>query len=154
MKWRYVVVLIVGMGIGWWLLGKYGITKKNPVAEKITVQKTTDARPSQMSTVDVGGVDRQTVQITGVVQKWHADTGEIEFLQENKLSKLTVDPAKTVIIIPSRKDKNIELRVIIKEGLRWTTAFCPGDVVVFRLAGDEVVFASNGGYRLCGFKGE
>ena len=146
MKWWYVLVLLAGVGIGWWILGKYQVNK--------TVVAPAVNSPAEKVTYDANWKEVPAVEVDGIVQKWHPDTGVVEFLRDNKPETLTVDPAWTVIFIPSKMIKDKVLRVVSKTGPRWQTAFCPGDFIDFRLAGDKIVMATSSGYRSCGFRGQ
>ena len=127
MKWWYVVVLLAGAGVGWWMLGKYQ-TKKIIAPATVTsrIERETGPLPSQ-TTSDLAGSKVATVELTGIVQKWHPDTGLVEFLREGKLLNLTVDPAGTVIFVPSRKVKDKEIKIVAKGNIQWQTAFRRGD---------------------------
>jgi hypothetical protein len=156
MKWWYVVVLIVGVGIGWWILKNYGIKKEtySGVVEESTVQKEVAKLPTIIISDNKGKKVEAVAVDGGIVQKWSPETGEIEFMREGKLWKLTVDPAVATIFVPSLKNETQVLMVKEKSGLRWQTAFCKGDFVSIRLNEGRVVFIDNSGYRSCGFKGE
>jgi hypothetical protein len=121
MKWWYVLVLLAGVGIGWWLVSMNQVKKTVPAVNS----------PGDKLTYEVGGNKIQLTEVTGIVQKWHPETGAVEFLRGNKLETLTVDPAQTVIFIPSLLIKNKVLKVTTKTGPRWQTAFCTGDFIAF-----------------------
>ena len=146
MKWWYVLVLLAGVGIGWWVVGRYR-TKNTTLPVAVN-------SPGDKMNYEVGGKEVQLTEVTGIVQKWYPETGEVEFMWENKLETLTVDPAQTVIFIPSLLVKDRMLKVTARTGLRWRTAFCPGDFIAFGLSGDKIVMATSSGYRTCGFKDE
>ena len=155
MKWWYVLVLVFGVGIGWWLLSSYGEKRSTPVAvvQSGTIEKEVLNLPT-LVIPDNKGKDVSVISIQGVVQNWSPETGEIEFMREKKLWKLSIDPSEAIIFVPSLVEKDRIFMVSERSGFRWTTAFCPGDEVDIRLNGDKVVAISNGGYRTCGFKGE
>ena len=58
------MVLIVGMGIGWWLLGKYGLIKRIPASKNRVVENTIIGQPTEMFT-DEGGNKLSTVEVIG-----------------------------------------------------------------------------------------
>ena len=145
MKWWYVGALLVGVGIGGWIVKNNSTKKIMPVAEKGVVEK---------NTTDAKGKEVKTVEISGVVEKWQPESGMIEFRRDNKLEKLTIDPTEAIVFVPSLKDKTREIKISDKSNVHWSSAFCPGDMVVFREADDKVILVSNSGYRACGFKGD
>lgn len=156
MKWWYVVVLIVGVGIGWWILKNYGIKKEISlgVVEESMVQEEVAKLPTIIIS-DNKGKNVEAVAVDGgIVQKWSPETGEIEFIREEKLWKLTVDPTKAMITIPNISDKSKIIFISDRSSMHWKTAFCKGDFVSIRLSGNKVMAIDNGGYRSCGFKGE
>ena len=146
-------MLLVGMGIGWWILGKLEAKRIVPVAVSSSIGIVTGVLPTQ-TTFDVNNNLVQTVEVTGVVQKWFPDTGVIEFFKDKKMLTATVDPALAVIFVPSKKTQNKVLKITSKSSVQWPTAFCQGDVVSLRLAGDKVILADNGGNRSCDNTGE
>lgn len=155
MKWWYVVVLILGVGIGWWILKNYGMKKETPmmVIEESQIKEITKLLPTQVTT-DNKGVKQQTVEVVGAVQSWFPETGIIVFVIEGKEWRLNLDPSRAIIFVPSLADKSREIMIKDTNNIHWRSAFCKGDMVVIRLANDKVIFVSNGGYRSCGFKGE
>lgn len=146
-------MLLAGVGIGWWMVGLHQAKKIVPAVNS-RIEKETGPLPTAPVTFDVNGRVVPAVDVSGIVQKWDPGTGEVEFLRNNKLLTLTVDPAQTVIFIPSLLAKDRVLKVTTKTGLRWQTAFCQGDFIDFHLSGDRVAMAASSGYRLCGFKDE
>jgi hypothetical protein len=107
MKWWYVLVLIVGVGIGWWILKNYGIKKSTSEVSNPSTQVTTNNK----------GVKVETGRISGIVQSWDYKNGALEVLVDGKTRNLTIDLTKTRMMV---KEKNT---------LRWTTAFCPADTL-------------------------
>lgn len=153
MRWWYIFVILIGMGIGWWILKNYGIKKNTPVMDIGSIKEVAKNLPTQFTT-DNTGAKKSTVELTGVVQKWDSNTGTIEFTSEDKNWKFNIDPKEATIFVPSLKNKEQELMVKENSGIRWETAFCEGDMVVVRLSDSKVIFISNSGYRSCGYKGE
>lgn len=156
MKWWYVVVLMVGVGLGWWLLDKYGVKTSTPVAviKEGKIQTELLALPTQMYLDIATGKKIETVQISGLVRSWEPDTGTLEMSVGGKIWILTIDLAKTRMIVNSLKDKSSELVITDKNSLNWSRGFCEGDEVSVFLKGQGVVFVSNNGFRKCGYKGE
>jgi hypothetical protein len=152
MKWWYVLVLIVGIVIGWWVIEVYKVTKV-PVNKDGDIGDMGRGLPTQMVS-DVDGKKVSSVQITGIVKSWDPNTGMVQYVKDNKLLELTINPAQTTVYVPSIKNKKQILIAKDRNSLRWRTAFCGGDFVSFFLAGDKVVMASNNGYRSCGYQGE
>lgn len=153
MKWWYVLILLIGVGIGWWILKNYGIKKNPSLMDNGSIEEVTKNLPTQI-TIDNTGAKKQTVEIQGIVQKWNPGTGIIEFTSQGKSLNLNIDPKEATIFVPSLKNKEQELMVKENNGIRWETAFCNGDMIVVRLSNDKVIFVSNNGYRACGFKDE
>lgn len=150
MKWWYVVVLLIGIGIGWWILGISAIKKTTTVAENSALK---NALPTMMVT-DKSGNKVSAVEVTGVVKNWNPDNGELGVVSDNQTLDLVIDPDSMTIFTISIKNKGQELIVNSKVGLRWTTAFCEGDMVSIELSSNKVILIDNNGYRLCGYKGE
>lgn len=155
MKWWYLVIVIFGVGIGWWFLSKYGVKNSTPVAvvKNDIVSKEVINLPVTVMP-DNKGNKVNVNQIKGVVQNWYPETGVIEFIRDKKLWRLTIDPTESIVYIPSVSQKGRIYMISDNNHSHWKTAFCVADEVDIRLAGEKVVAISNGGYRACGFKGE
>jgi len=83
MKCWYVLVLLVGVAIGWWILGKYQVKKTVPaVVVTSQIEKVTGKLPTQM-TYDIKSQNVQTIDVNGVVQKWGSDTGYVGIFVRN-----------------------------------------------------------------------
>jgi len=150
-------VLMVGVGIGWWILKNYGVKKEvsfGGVVEESIVLGEVAKLPTIIISDNKGKKVEAVAVDGGIVQKWSPETGEIEFIREEKLWKLTVNPTEAMITIPNISDRTRIILVSDKSSLHWKTAFCKGDFVSIRLSGNKVMAIDNGGYRSCGFKGE
>ena len=149
MKWWHVLVVIIGIVIGSVLL-------KNRHVLNNTQKTTTSFTQATSLTADVHGQPIETKDILGLVEDWNFSQGilRIKEYDSSQLHSFTLDPTQSIIFIPSLAHTNRILRVSQKTGPRWERAFCPGDFVTIKAAGDKVVAIDNGGYRSCGFKGE
>lgn len=154
MKWWYVIFLVVGVALGWWLIGKYGVkvsTKVDVVeGEKKIVEMGKGLRRLTIS--DKEGNMVEVVQVMGRVLFWDYETGILEFKHEEKTWRVKIDVEKTTILVDSFINKNNSINVVDKNDPNWRTGFCLDDEVVLRLKGDEVVIVVNNGPRNCGFK--
>ena len=155
MKWWYVLVLLVGVGIGWWFLANYGVKSSTPVSviEQDRLIKALNDLPTVI-TQDKFGVKRDTVNVGGIVQSWDSENGLLEFMRDNKLWKLNIDPESMIIFVVNVSNKNNVISINDKSNVHWNTAFCVGDRVSLRLTSTgQLIFIDNDGNRSCGFKG-
>lgn len=147
-------MLMVGVVIGWWILDKYGIKsakKTTPMLES-SMQEIVDNLPTQIMPDNKGEKVEAVAVDGGIVERWNPDTGEIEFLREDKLWKLTVDPTQATVFVPSKTVKAGVILIADKSNPHWKSAFCKGDYVSIRMSENKVIFIDNGGYRACGFR--
>lgn len=162
MKWWYVLVVILGAGIGLWILSKYGVKKINlnnkiAVVDETVISNEVKTLPT-FAITDKKGVRINGVQVVGDVKKWNSEMGIIEILvDEEKLWKLNIDPDEAIISVPDKKDKSKILVVDrMKENIYferyWKTAFCEGDRVTVIISENKVKYIDNGGARDCGFR--
>ena len=96
MKWWYVVLVIMVVGIVWSVVGKLLVKKTATVTTSNSIDEMTN---------DVNGKAVAAVQIVGTVQKWDPDSGTIEFVKNNVQLTALIDPAVTVIFAPARRPK-------------------------------------------------
>ncbi|MFA5026212.1 MAG: hypothetical protein WC503_06935 [Candidatus Shapirobacteria bacterium] len=156
MKLWYVLVLVLGVGIGFWLLNNFGVktSKKMTVVEENNIKNETKELP-EGTIIDNKGVKVETKDFVGIVRNWSPETGIIEIDNDNKIWKFTINPSETIIFVPNLKDKSRAILITDTENIHWNSAFCLGDYpVTFQIDDDRVVSVNNGGFRPCGFKGE
>lgn len=159
MKWWYVLFIILGVGFGGWLWGKYGIktatrvdvVDENDIQSEISKPtKTLIKTITKNSIVDGDGKKIDVDQVMGQVTSWNPDSGVLEFSREGKTWKITIDLSKTTMMVNSIKVPSKFLSVISKNDPNWDTGFCLGDEIVLMSKGKEVMFVENNGYRTCG----
>jgi len=153
MKWWYVLVVLVGVVLGWWILQQFGekrSTKVGIVKEEEIQVKTADL-PNMFYT-DKTGKRVETVQLVGQVVKWNPEKGLLDFDSNGKRWQVVIDLSKATMLVNSIKESTKSLSVAETSDPNWRTGFCPSDEVVVKLAGKEVVFVINNGYRTCGFR--
>ena len=115
-------------------------------------QKTTTSFTKATSlTADVHGQPIETKDLFGLVEDWNFSQGIlcIKAYDSSQLHSFTLDPAQSIIFIPSLALTNRILRVSAKTVPRWQTAFCPGDEVVASYEQGKLVMVDNGGPRPC-----
>lgn len=151
MKKGYVLFVLVGVVIGWWILKVSD--SKNKKLVLLSEQKTDETEIK--TTNNLVGESIETVESVGIVESWDSKNGELVLIQNGKSILVKIDPSKMVLFVNSLKVKGRELQVREKSGDRWEMAFCKGDMVVIRVDEKNLpVFVINNGYRNCGFKGE
>jgi len=150
MKKGYLVFVLVGVLIGWWIL-KLNNSKNNKLV-LLSGQKTSETEIK--TTNNLAGESIKTVENVGIVESWNSERGELVFVENEKSILVKIDPSKMMLFVNSLKEKGRELQVKEKSDPNWLGAFCKGDQVVVRSEGEEVVLVMNNGYRACGFKGE
>lgn len=153
------MILVVGIVVGWWLWGRYGIktaSKVDVVSEKDIQTEVSKPSKSQIVSISKGfivnsdGFKVDVVQILGQVTSWNPETGVLEFTREGKIWRITIDLSKTMMLVNSIKEPSSSLSVIDKSDPNWKTGFCVGDEVVVMSKNNEVLYVENNGYRTCG----
>ena len=109
MKWWHVLVVIIGIVIGFVLI-------KNRHVLNNTQKTTTSFTKATSLTADVHGQPIETKDIFGLVEDWNFSQGIlcIKAYDSSQLHSFTLDPAQSIIFIPSLALTNRILRVSAK----------------------------------------
>ena len=125
MKKGYLVFVLVGVGIGWWIL-KVNDSKNNKLV-LLSGQKTSETQIK--TTNNLAGENIKTVENVGIVESWNSESGELVFVENEKSNLIKIDPSKMMLFVNSLKVKGRELQVKEKSDPNWLGAFCKGDQV-------------------------
>lgn len=155
MKWWYFLVLAVGMILAllWLNRGIFDHSKNLDNWESNNSE--IKGKPTAF-VITKKGEKVSVKEIPGVVKNWDYKSAKLTFKEDGVGEKIIeIDPSQMVIMINSLKERGRDLVVTEKNGIRWQSAFCVGDMIVVRIDEDnQPVFLMNNGYRSCGFKGE
>ncbi len=143
--------LVLGLGVGWWLLAKYGVknsTKVSIIRDK-SIETTTSKLPTMLTT-DRNGNKVSVVQLVGSVNSWDSEKGVLDFNVKDKRWQVNIDLSKAIMLVNSLVTIGDVVSVTDNMDKNWVNGFCPGDEVVLRLNESGVIFVINNGHRTCG----
>jgi hypothetical protein len=153
-KMVYVLlILIVISGLVVLAIWKWGgIKKKQEIdLDKLNIgELSLSPAPDSADSENNGNLNH----LYGKVLIWDSGSGKLTITNGEQQWSMSLEPSKMRILIPSRVEARRELLVADKEGPRWLRAFCEGDEVDIQFENNAIVAVNNGGYRVCGYKGE